>query len=291
MIKAAILIFLAIALSAQAGTVATFNTAFGPLEVEFFDEDKPITTSNFFKYVQSGRFDNLFLQRWEPNFVIQAGGYTVGTNRQGQPDFRTVPTFGTITNEYRVGGTFSNTYGTIAMARQSGKTNSASSQWFFNLKDNSFLDSIDGGFTVFGRVTSGTNVLNQFIAAPSTNPVVKRVGVQGYRNDFGEPILLDTLPIRANVTDFEQLFTNVFFIDISLRRQVNMNLTQHEGQKIITWDSAPGVTNVVQFTSSPLSDRFVNWQTLTNIIGTGAPLEARDSFPAPRRFYRILLLY
>src|SRR3954462_10805041 len=113
-----------------AGTLATFTTSVGTMELELYDEERPITVSNFIKYVTSGRFQNQFIQRWEPNFVIQAGGYYVGSDTNNATDFRTIPIFGTITNEYSLGRNFSNIYGTIAMARHSGNTNSASSQWF-----------------------------------------------------------------------------------------------------------------------------------------------------------------
>src|SRR5688500_13831307 len=63
-----------------------------------------------------------------------------------------------LVSEYAVGSPRSNVYGTIAMARLPGVTNSASSEWFFNLGNNSFLDGVDGGFTVFGRVVRGFDV-------------------------------------------------------------------------------------------------------------------------------------
>ena len=150
-----------------ATTLATFNTSVGIMKVEFFDEDKPVTVSNFIKYVSSGRFDNQIIHRWEPGFVIQGGGYRVDTSTEPY-QLLNVERFGTITNEYSVGRTFSNTYGTIAMARVARQTNSATSEWFFNLGDNSFLDDVDGGFTVFGRVLEGTNVLNLFRTAPGS---------------------------------------------------------------------------------------------------------------------------
>src|SRR5215212_836009 len=102
--------------NASAATLATFRTTLGTMEVEFYDEDKPVTVSNFVKYVTSGRFTNEFVQRWAPGFVIQGGGYAV-TNTPNGLDLTPIEPFGTITNEYSVGRPFSNTYGTIAMAR------------------------------------------------------------------------------------------------------------------------------------------------------------------------------
>src|SRR5205814_2006173 len=133
------------------------------------------------------RFNNTFLQRWEPNFVIQAGGYYV-TNKTTGPEIDPVPTFPEIPNEYSVGRQFSNIYGTIAMARRSGETNSASSQWFLNLTNNAFLDTVDGGFTVFGKLTSGSNILDLFIPPPPTK------GIYRAQASFGNPPVLAANP-------------------------------------------------------------------------------------------------
>src|SRR5688572_5645985 len=115
-----------------------------------------------------------------------------------------------ITNEYSVGRTFSNTYGTIAMARQPTRTNSASSQWFLNLKNNSFLDSVDGGFTVFGRVIAGTNVLNLFIPPPPVHGIF-RVNAGGG---------LSTLPTLSTNPSFGDLI----YVKVLLRTNLNRDL-------------------------------------------------------------------
>src|SRR6185436_9961607 len=110
--------------------------------------------------------------RCVPRFVIQAGGYWCPTPQSAAPyrhDFVPYsPDFGTITNEFSVGPRLSNTFGTLAMARAGGITNSASSEWFLNLNNNSALDDVDGGFTVFGRITGSTNAL-EFFNHPSAN--------------------------------------------------------------------------------------------------------------------------
>ena len=58
---------------ANAGTLCQIRTRFGTMEVELYDEDKPVTVANFKRYVQSGSWTNMFIQRWEPGFVIQGG--------------------------------------------------------------------------------------------------------------------------------------------------------------------------------------------------------------------------
>ncbi len=259
-------------------TLATFNTSVGQMELQLFDEDKPITVSNFVKYVTSGEFTNLFIQRWEPNFVIQAGGYRV-TNRTDGTKISTVPTYGNITNEYSVGRTISNTYGTIAMARQGGVVNSASSQWFLNLTNNSFLDKVDQGFTVFGQITSGTNILNLFIPPAGSNGVYK-VNLDGGA--------LATVPVLAPVTNVSQLFTNLIYVDVKLRRDVNLKLSPiRKGERNIAFTTVAGVTNSLQYSSSLTPG---SWTTYTNIVGTGAPYSLIDSGSGDR-IYRVTLTY
>ena len=263
----------------RAGTLATFETSVGNMDLELYDEDKPITVSNFVKYVTSGQYTNLFVQRWVPNFVIQAGGFRV-TNTTDGLKIEDVPTYGNIKNEYGVGSTFSNTYGTIAMARQQGVIDSASSQWFLNLTNNAVLDSVDQGFTVFGRVTAGTNILNLFVPPPPTNDL--------YRVNLDNGALA-TVPVRSNITLFSQLFTNLVYVDIKLRRDVNLTVSPtRPGQRSISWTTVAGVTNALQYSSS-LSPG--SWTTYTNIIGTGSIHSFIDTSKDGERIYRVALTY
>src|SRR2546427_11105549 len=165
-------VFLAATSLGSAGTLAQFRTVFGDIDVELYDQDKPVTVQNFIRYVQSGAWRDMFVHRCNPNFVIQGGGYYVA-NRSTTNQFinRVIP-FGTLSNEFGVGRQYSNVYGTIAMAKTAGDTNSASSQWFFNLQDNVFLDAPDTNnlFVVFGQVVGGTNALNVFKTFSRTSP-------------------------------------------------------------------------------------------------------------------------
>ena len=153
------LLFVFTPLLASAGTLVQFRTTFGDIEVELYDQDKPVTVQNFLNYLKSGRYQNEIAHRLIPNFVIQGGGFVVSNNLVSQ-----ISTFSPITNEFGVGRRFSNVYGTIAMAKLGGYTNSATSQWFFNLTNNISLDAPDTNnfFVVFGHVITGTNVLNLF---------------------------------------------------------------------------------------------------------------------------------
>jgi len=155
-----------------AQTVVQFKTPLGAVDVLLFDKEKPATVQNFLNYVTNGFYTNMFFHRWEPGFVIQGGGFSVVRRGTTNAAFSVVRSLGNVTNEYAVGPSYSNTYGTIAMAKLGGDPNSASSQWFFNLADNaSNLDNQNGGFTVFGKVISGTNVLNRFNNPSPTNGI------------------------------------------------------------------------------------------------------------------------
>src|SRR5256885_3220681 len=128
---------------AWAGTLAQFRTVFGDIEVELYDQQKPVTVENFKRLVQSGAYESTFFHRVVPGFVAQGGGYfsfnPATTNLFGWPwsNLGVVPNFGQITNEFSVGPFYSNTKGTIAMAKLGSGPNTATCEWFFNLANNS----------------------------------------------------------------------------------------------------------------------------------------------------------
>ncbi len=137
----ALLLWFVTSIPGFGGTLAQFRTVFGDIEVELYEQDKPVTVQNFIRYAQSGAWNQMFIHRCDPNFVFQGGGFYVA-NRSATNEFiDSVTNFPPIVNEFGVGRRFSNVYGTIAMAKLAGNTNSASSQWFFNLNDNLFLDA------------------------------------------------------------------------------------------------------------------------------------------------------
>jgi len=148
--KASIAALTFISLSASA-TIVEFTTSHGNFTVNLHDETTPETVSNFLKYVTDEDYHNTVVHRVEPSFVMQAGGFEF----TGSLPLTAIPTDNTVKNE----PVFSNVRGTIAMAKVSGNENSATSQWFVNLADNSGgnakLDLQNGGFTVFGEVIEG----------------------------------------------------------------------------------------------------------------------------------------
>ena len=274
-----LVVFLSAGGVARAGTLAQFRTVFGDIEVELYDQDKPVTVQNFIHYVQSGAWNQMFFHRCEPTFVIQGGGYFVANRSTTNQFLSSVTNYGTIVNEFAAGRRFSNVYGTIAMAKRSGDTNSASSQWFFNLNDNSFLDAADTNnlFVVFGHVVDGTNALNvfkTFSPNSTTNTIFNLSGQLG--GAFAE------LPLLTSAGTYDDLL----YVDVSL---LHVQVASSDNNtREISWNSVSNRVNHVEFTAGlPPA-----WQTLVSTNGTGAVLKILDSDPAAAtRFYRVLVDY
>jgi len=134
---------LVLPLMAMAKT-AIIETPLGNIEIELLEADAPKTVANFLNYVQNDRYNKTFIHRSVPGFIIQGGGFAYVDDI-----VQSVDTFAAVENEFKI----SNTRGTVAMAKIGGQPDSATSQWFINLADNSSnLDGQNGGFTVFARV-------------------------------------------------------------------------------------------------------------------------------------------
>ena len=125
------------------------------MEPELFAQEAPQSVENFQRYVDDGFFDGTVFHRVVPGFVIQGGGLTAGM----RPKQTRAPVKNEATNGLR------NERGTLSMAR-TNDVNSATSQFFVNLKDNEFLDHKPGsyGYAVFGRVTEGMDVVDKIAA-------------------------------------------------------------------------------------------------------------------------------
>ena len=139
------------------------TTSYGDLEIELFRDDAPVTVKNFLEYVEAGFFDGTIFHRVIPGFVLQGGGFT--------PDMQQKKTRPPIINEADNGK--KNLAGTLSMARTSNP-NTATSQFFVNLVDNSVLDftarSNQGwGYAVFARVTSGMDVVQKIAQVETGN--------------------------------------------------------------------------------------------------------------------------
>ena len=135
--------------------VIALNTTYGTILMELYEKDAPNTVKNFLNYVNDGDYKDTIFHRADDDWVIQGGGFkTNSTTFTNVSQFTAIPTDPAIQNEFKL----SNVRGTVAMAKNSDP-NSATSQFFVNLSDNTSLDlPANGAFTVFGKVLSMTTV-------------------------------------------------------------------------------------------------------------------------------------
>jgi peptidyl-prolyl cis-trans isomerase A (cyclophilin A) len=140
--------------------VVVLETSLGSIEIELDAEKAPISSANFLAYVDSGHYDGTIFHRVIPNFMIQGGGFDEAMSQK--------PTKAPIKNEANNG--LKNVRGTLAMAR-TNVVDSATSQFFINLKDNDFLNhgGRDFGYAVFGKVVSGMDVVDKIAAVKTGN--------------------------------------------------------------------------------------------------------------------------
>ena len=132
------------------------STSLGEIKIELYDKEAPETVSNFLGYVNDGFFDGTIFHRVIAGFMIQGGGFT--------PDMQQKNTKPPIKNEAANG--LKNELGTLAMAR-TNVVDSATSQFFINVKDNDFLNhqgQANFGYCVFGKVVEGLDVVHQIEA-------------------------------------------------------------------------------------------------------------------------------
>ena len=165
----AILFALMLAPATFAAGYAVVDTSDGTFIIELDDEKAPISVANFEKYAEDGFYTDTVFHRVIPGFMIQGGGfdhhgnYPSGLHNKGSHQALHPP----IANEWKNG--LKNMRGTVAMARLGGKADSATSQFFINLKDNMFLDQPrDGaGYAVFGKVIAGMDVVDRIATVPT----------------------------------------------------------------------------------------------------------------------------
>ena len=168
--------------AAYANPKVLMETSKGDITIELYEKEAPKTVKNFLSYVSEGFFNNLIFHRVKKNFMIQGGGFDTEM-RQKDPK-------APIKNEARKG--LGNKRGTLAMAR-TNVINSATAQFFINLKDNDFLNHTDNsargfGYAVFGEVIKGmdvvdsigrtkTGVFNGFQDVPKEPVIIKKVSI------------------------------------------------------------------------------------------------------------------
>jgi cyclophilin family peptidyl-prolyl cis-trans isomerase len=153
------------------------KTNLGTIEAQLFKDKAPLSVENFLKYIEAKHYDGTVFHRVIPNFMIQGGGFDVKYNQK--------PTRDPIKNE--AGNGLLNERGTLAMARTS-EVDSATSQFFVNLKANTFLDhgARDFGYAVFGKVVKGMEVVDKIAAEPT-----------GSKGSFGKDAPLKDVVIES----------------------------------------------------------------------------------------------
>ncbi len=146
----------------QGNPIVAVQTSEGVIRIELWADKAPLTVKNFLRYVDEGFYTNTVFHRVIGNFMIQGGGLTA--------DLKTKPTHEPVKNE--AAAELKNDRGTIAMARTS-QVDSATAQFFINVRDNDSLNHIDEsaagfGYAVFGRVIGGMDVVDRIRNVPTT---------------------------------------------------------------------------------------------------------------------------
>ena len=154
-------------LATAANPVVVMETSMGTIKIELYPDKAPVTVKNFLAYVDDKFYDGTIFHRVigkensgkKEDFMIQGGGF--------EPEFKQKKTKDPIKNE--AGNGLSNKRGTIAMAR-TNDPDSATAQFFINVKDNDFLDKSDAssGYAVFGKVIEGMDVVDKIKAVETT---------------------------------------------------------------------------------------------------------------------------
>jgi peptidyl-prolyl cis-trans isomerase B (cyclophilin B) len=141
--------------------VVEIDTSMGKIKAELFQDKSPVTVKNFLRYVDEKHYDGTIFHRVIPDFMIQGGGFLPGMEPKKD-------THGGIENESH--NNVANEKGTLAMAR-TNDPNSATDQFFINVKDNGFLNRAEAqdrfGYAVFGKVISGIDVVDKIRRVPT----------------------------------------------------------------------------------------------------------------------------
>ena len=137
------------------------KTSMGSFRVELYPDKAPKSVENFLQYVKSGHYNGTVFHRVIPGFMVQGGGMTADMSQK--------PTRAPVPIESKNG--LKNDVGTLAMAR-TNDPNSATSQFFINVKNNDFLNyagDANPGYAVFGKVVDGMDVVNKIVGVPTGN--------------------------------------------------------------------------------------------------------------------------
>lgn len=185
-----LLVITGFSLAFDKNPVVLLKTNLGEIYIQLFPDKAPKTVKQFIRYVKDGFYNGIIFHRVIPDFVIQAGGFDKNFNYKK-------PKYPPIENEADNG--LKNKKGTVAMARTSDP-HSANAQFFINLKDNYFLDfrnkTPEGwGYTVFGKVIKGMDVVNKIASVPTKTVITP----YGYMRDVPvKPIIIIEAKVVSN---------------------------------------------------------------------------------------------
>jgi peptidyl-prolyl cis-trans isomerase B (cyclophilin B) len=171
--------------AAAAHPVIEMVTSMGSVKIELYPDKAPKTVENFLQYAKDKFYDGTVFHRVIPGFMVQGGGFT--------PDMEQKKTRDPIANEAQNG--LKNETGTLAMAR-TPNPHSATAQFFINVANNDFLNFTGPtqqgfGYTVFGRVIEGMDVVNKIVATPTGNR-------SGQQNVPLKPIVIQSMRIVSS---------------------------------------------------------------------------------------------
>lgn len=259
--------------SVFANSLAIFRTTFGEMALELYDDDKPNTVRNFMRLTELGRYSNSIVHVCAPGLIIQGGGYytTNALSTNTVTALSPVPPFGVVSNEFSRGRIYSNVFGTISMAKIDGFPDSATTQWFINLGDNSSaFDNTNGGYTVFGKVIADSGVLAKFNTMSN-----------GYGTiNGGGPFF--ALPVTFNGIRAPQ-YTELVYAGTELLK--TSTTLQPDGARLVEWNSPSTMVCRVEYSDSGVNGP---WDTLHLTNGNGLIQSTTDTniFTAAR-VYRI----
>ena len=240
------------------------------IDLALYDQQTPLTVANFLAYLNAGRYANNFIHRSVPGFIIQGGGYYFVNDTS----LDAVPKYNAVKNEPGI----SNVRGTIAMAKIGGQPDSATSEWFINLADNSAnLDSQNSGFTVFGRVLgTGMAVADQVAALP-------------YYNTTVSPFFLpwDSLPLTAGLlarTNFVE--TNIAVIpalshSVTSSNTAVVTATISNGVLWLTPSAVNTGTSTISLTTTDVDGAILGSSVTVTVLDTYAAWHTSKPFARP----------
>lgn len=194
LVLAVAIVCLSMGYAQAANPVVTIKTNKGTIKIELFEKDAPVTVKNFLKYVEDKHYDGTIFHRVIPDFMIQGGGFTKeftdaktpAAAKKAEKEVRAP-----IKNESTNG--LSNKKGTIAMAR-TGEPDSATAQFYINVKDNAGLDRAKArdkvGYCVFGKVIEGMDVVEK-IRNVKTKTLIEDI----FEDVPADPVIIESVRV------------------------------------------------------------------------------------------------